>query len=90
MSLVIESNIPLPRTQAYVESVGGSFVVKPPRTLLCRIAEPLPGRFMAEARADAEGPRVSTADLGMPLFVSREDAKLFMPDVCAQFWRRYG
>lgn len=61
--------------------------VKP--TLLLRAVEPLPGLWMCEARENEDGPRVSTADLGYPLFTSKDGALAFSGDVCAAWWRRY-
>lgn len=89
----IDMNMPLPpvtRRVGKAPELGmpyGQQRVKP--TLLLRAVEPLPGLWMCEARENEDGPRVSTADLGYPLFTSKDGALAFSGDVCAAWWRRY-
>lgn len=89
----IDTDIPLPPvriagavdTSKYPVGRMAYLAVKP--TLLLRAVEPLPGLWMCEARENEDGPRVSTADLGYPLFTSKDGALAFSGDVCAAWWR---
>lgn len=91
--LTLENDVPLPpaRIAGAVDTAKYAEAMHPAAksSLVVTILECGPV-FVLQARGPLNHVVQFTNERGVVGFASREDAKLFMPDVCAQYWRRYG
>lgn len=91
----LEDDVPLPApkgavTGRVVMPHGFSEMVPRFKSLLVVTILECGPVFVLQARGPRNHVVQFTNERGVVGFASREDAKLFMPDVCAQYWRRYG